>query len=161
MWLPLTLHFQLLNLVTQSLSLMTIASSPLRMWWNDVISLWQASSCAVITVSKVYFRWVLQLQSSEHFHQSSTCDTYNISSTSSVFLHPCVSLMFSRGICAMKSSPAGKIITIIIQCEQCLVAHMANHWSFILHNLSLAGFGDHFKKLQLQVFVITHATITL
>ena len=77
MWLPLTLHFQLLNLVTQSLSLMTIASSPLRMWWNDVISLWQASSSAVITVSKVYFRWVLQLQSSEHFHQSSTCDTYN------------------------------------------------------------------------------------
>jgi len=27
-------------------------------------------------------------------------------------LHPCVSLMFSRCICAMKSSPAGKVITI-------------------------------------------------
>ena len=52
----------------------------------------------------------------------------------------------------MKSSPAGKVIT-----GQCLLTWLITG----LRNLSLAGFGDIFKKLQLQVFVITHATVTL
>ena len=94
-------------------------------------------------VWKIDFRWALQLQCSDHFHQLRACDTYiqmicnnRLTCNSSVFLPPHSTDVLQRYMCneVITSSTTMWVISTCLTTDS------------ILSNLSLATSGSHNKE---------------